>query len=58
MKKKSEAKAQAKAERDERAALRAADRDAERAERIERSNAAREVPKKAPRRSENLDPDM
>src|SRR5262245_50458355 len=57
-KKKSEAKAEAKAERDERAALRAADRDAERAERIERSNAAREVPKKAPRRSENLDPDM
>ncbi len=58
-KKKSEAKAEAKAERDERAALRAADRDAERAEREEhRTAAAKEPPKKAPRRSESLDPDM
>ncbi len=58
-KKKSEAKAEAKAERDERAAVRAADRDAERAEREEhRTAAAKEPPKKAPRRSESLDPDM
>ncbi len=61
-KKKSEAKAEAKAERDERAALRAADREAEHQERIEHRTAAAEAartePKKAPRRSENLDPDM
>jgi translation initiation factor IF-3 len=59
-KKKSEAKAEAKAERDERAALRAADRAAEHAERIERSVAAKEEPKpkRVPRRSESLDPDM
>jgi translation initiation factor IF-3 len=59
-KKKSEAKAEAKAERDERAALRAADREAEHQERIEQRTAAaaRSEPKKAPRRSENLDPDM
>jgi translation initiation factor IF-3 len=61
-KKKSEAKAEAKAERDERAALRAADREAEHQERVEHRTAAAEAartePKKAPRRSENLDPDM
>jgi len=57
-KKKSEAKAAAKAERDRRAADRAADRDAERAERVERSAAARNEPKRARRRSENLDPGM
>ena len=59
-KKKSEAKAEAKAERDERAAIRAHDRDLERAEREEQRSAAaaRTEPKKAPRRSENLDPDM
>ncbi len=61
-KKKSEAKAEAKAEREERAALRAADREAEHQEQIEHRTAAAEAartePKKAPRRSENLDPDM
>ena len=59
-KKKSEAKAEAKAERDERAALRAADREAEHQERIEHREAAQAAPKpkRAPRRSENLDPDM
>jgi translation initiation factor IF-3 len=59
-KKKSEAKAEAKAERDERAALRAADREAEHQERIEHREAAHATPKpkRAPRRSENLDPDM
>jgi len=57
-KKKSEAKLEAKAERSERAAARAADRDAERAEHKERSAAAKDEPKKAPRRSENLDSDV
>ncbi|MGH3471432.1 MAG: translation initiation factor IF-3 [Nocardioidaceae bacterium] len=57
-KKKAEAKAEARAERDRRAAYRAADRDAERAERSERSAAAHEEPKRARRRSENIDPDM
>ena len=61
-KKKSEAKAEAKAEREERAALRAADREAEHQEQVEHRTAAAEAartePKKAPRRSENLDPDM
>ncbi len=57
-KKKSEAKAEAKAERNERAALRAADRDAERAERVAHSEAVSDKPKRVPRRSENLDPDM
>ena len=59
-KKKSEAKAEAKAERDERAALRAADREAEHQERIEHREAAQAAPKpkREPRRSENLDPDM
>ncbi len=57
-KKKSEAKADAKVERERRAADRRADRDAERAERTERSAAAKEEPKKERRRSENLDPDM
>jgi len=58
LKKKSEAKLEAKAERSERAAARAADRDAERAEHKERSAAAKDEPKKVPRRSENLDPDV
>jgi translation initiation factor IF-3 len=59
-KKKSEAKADAKVERDERAAVRAHDRDLERAEREEQRSAAaaRTEPKKTPRRSENLDPDI
>ncbi len=57
-KKKSEAKLEAKAERSERAAARAADRDAERAEHKERSAAAKNEAKKAPRRSESLDPDV
>jgi translation initiation factor IF-3 len=57
-KKKSEAKREAKAERSERAAAKAADRDAERAEHKERSAAAQGEPKKAARRSENLDTDV
>ncbi len=57
-KKKSEAKADAKVERERRAADRRADRDAERAERTQRSAAAKEEPKKERRRSESLDPDM
>ncbi len=57
-KKKSEAKLEAKAERSERAAARAADRDAERAEHKERSAAAKEEPRKAGRRSENVDSDV
>jgi translation initiation factor IF-3 len=57
-KKKAEAKADAAAERSRRAAERDADRALEHAERAERSAAARSEPKKARRRSENLDPDM
>jgi translation initiation factor IF-3 len=57
-KKKSEAKADVRAERDRRAADRAADRVAERAVRTERSVAAQSEPRKARRRSENVDPDM
>jgi len=57
-KKKSEAKAEAKLERAQRAAERAADRDLERTERTERSDAAKEEPKRTPRRSESLDPGM
>ncbi|MBA3233416.1 MAG: translation initiation factor IF-3 [Propionibacteriales bacterium] len=57
-KKKSEAKADAKADRDQRAAVKAADRDLERAERTERSAAAKDEPKKGRRRSESLDPDV
>ncbi len=57
-KKKSEAKADVAAERDQRAAVRAADRDAERVVRTERSVAAADEPKRERRRSENLDPDM
>jgi translation initiation factor IF-3 len=57
-KKKSEAKAEVRAERDQRAAVRAADRDAERVVRTERSIAAQDEPKRARRRSENVDADM
>ena len=57
-KKKSEAKAQAKAERVQRAADRDADRDLVRAERTERSEAAKDEPKRERRRSESLDPGM
>ncbi|MBA2699051.1 MAG: translation initiation factor IF-3 [Nocardioidaceae bacterium] len=57
-KKKSEAKAEAKAERAQRAVERAADRDLERTERTERSDAAKEEPKRTRKRSESLDPDM
>ena len=56
-KKKSEARADVRAERDQRAALRAADRDAERAVRTERSEAAAEEPKRPRRSSENVEPD-
>ncbi|MGH3446180.1 MAG: translation initiation factor IF-3 [Nocardioidaceae bacterium] len=55
VKKKSEAKAEVRAERDRKAATRAADRDAERAE---RAAASHEGPKKERRHSENVDPDM
>ncbi len=57
-KKKSEAKADVRAERDQRAAERAADRDAERVVRTERSVAALDEPKRERRRSESLDADM
>ncbi len=57
-KKKSEAKAEAKLERVQRAAERAADRDLERTERTERSDAAKEEPKRTRKRSESLDPGM
>ena len=57
-KKKAEAKLEAKAERAQRAADREADRDLVRAERVERSVAAREEPKRERRRSESLDPEM
>jgi translation initiation factor IF-3 len=57
-KKKSEAKAEVRAERDQRAAVRAADRDAERVVRTERSIAAQDEPKRERRRSENVDADM
>jgi translation initiation factor IF-3 len=57
-KKKSEAKADVRAVRDQRAAVRAADRDAERAVRVERSTAAQSEPKRERRVSENIDADM
>jgi translation initiation factor IF-3 len=57
-KKKSEAKAEARAERDRRAAERDADRVAEHAERVERSVAAKTEPKRVRGRSQELDPDM
>jgi translation initiation factor IF-3 len=57
-KKKSEAKAEARAERDRRQAERTADRDAEHAERAERSQAARAEPRRTRGQSEELDPDM
>ncbi len=56
--KKSEAKAEVRAERDRKAAERDADRALEHAERTERSTAAKDEPKRERRRSENLDPDM
>jgi translation initiation factor IF-3 len=56
--KKSEAKAEVRAERDRRAAERDADRALEHAERTERSTAAKDEPKRERRRSENLDLDM
>jgi translation initiation factor IF-3 len=57
-KKKSEAKAEVRAERDQRAAVRAADRDAERVVRTERSIAAQDEPKRVRRQSENVEADM
>lgn len=57
-KKKAEARADAKAERDRRAADRAAGREAEHAERVERASVASGEPRKERRRSESLDPDM
>jgi translation initiation factor IF-3 len=50
--------ADARAERDRRAADRAAGRDADHAERSERAAVAAEEPRRERRRSENLDPDM
>jgi translation initiation factor IF-3 len=55
-KKKAEAKAEAKAAKAERAAERQAEKAAERAERVGPGHG--DEPKKAKRRSENLDPDM
>ena len=57
-KKKSEAKAEARAERDRRQAERVADRDAEHAERVQRSAEAKTVPRRIRGQSEELDPDM
>jgi translation initiation factor IF-3 len=57
-KKKAEAKADARAERDRRAAARAADHDAEQTERTERAAEAADEPRRERRRSESLDPDM
>jgi translation initiation factor IF-3 len=57
-KKKSEAKAEARAERDRRQAERLADRDAEHAERVQRSEAAKGEPRRVRGQSEELDPDM
>ena len=57
-KKKSEAKADVRAERDRRAAARDEDKALEHAERTVRSEAAKEEPKRVRRRSENLDADM
>jgi translation initiation factor IF-3 len=57
-KKKSEAKADVRAERDRKAAARDADRALEQEERTERSEAAKEEPKRERRRSENIDLDM
>jgi translation initiation factor IF-3 len=56
-KKKAEAKAEAKAAKQERAAAREADEAEERAERTAPRN-NETTPKKAKRRSENLDPDI
>jgi translation initiation factor IF-3 len=57
-KKKSEAKADVRAERDRKAAARDADRALEQAERTTRSDAAKDEPKRERRRSENVDLDM
>jgi len=56
--KKSEAKAEVRKERDQRAAERDADRALEAVEREERLTAAKTEPKRERRRSENIDPDM
>ncbi len=58
MKKKAEAKAEAREARDRRADERKADREAVRVERTERSEQAKDEPKRERRRSENLDPGM
>ncbi|MGI8434006.1 MAG: translation initiation factor IF-3 [Nocardioidaceae bacterium] len=58
LKKKAEAKAEAREARDRRADERKADREAVRVERTERSEQARDEPKRERRRSENLDPGM
>ncbi|HSS67261.1 MAG TPA: translation initiation factor IF-3 [Nocardioidaceae bacterium] len=57
-KKKSEAKAEARAERDRRMAERNADRDLEHAERVQRSEEAKDEPRRVRGQSEELDPDM
>jgi translation initiation factor IF-3 len=57
-KKKSEAKADARAERDRRMAERNADRDLEHAERVQRSEEAKDEPRRTRGQSEELDPDM
>jgi len=57
-KKKAEARADAKAERDRRAADRAEAEHAEHTERVERASVAAGEPRKERRRSESLDPDM
>jgi len=57
-KKKAEARADARAERDRRAAVREAEHQEIEAERTERSAEAAGEPRKERRRSENLDPDM
>jgi translation initiation factor IF-3 len=57
-KKKSEARADVRAERDRKAAARDADRALEQAERTTRSDAAKDEPKRERRRSENVDLDM
>jgi translation initiation factor IF-3 len=57
-KKKSEAKAEVRAERDRRQAERIADRDAEHAERTQRSQEAKTEPRRVRGQSEELDPDM
>ena len=57
-KKKSEANAEVKAAKEEKAAARSAERDEDRHERAERNAKQATAPKKERRRSENLDPDI